>query len=88
MCIFFFNNFDDSAGKRNCIGARYAWATLKIALSYILRRFKLTTDLEMEDILIKPELLLKISNKKNEKKPIRLERREWHTKNPTENRII
>lgn len=64
-----------SAGKRNCIGARYAWASIKIAMSYILRRFKLTTDITMKDVIIKPELLLKIGNDD----AIRLERRIWHT---------
>lgn len=63
-----------SAGQRNCIGARYAWASLKIAMSYILRRFKLTTHLQMKDVIIKPELLLKIGNEH----AIRIERRQWH----------
>ncbi|XP_031630810.1 cytochrome P450 4V2-like [Contarinia nasturtii] len=62
-----------SAGPRNCIGNRYAWTMMKIALSHILRRFKLTTDLRMQDVVIKPYLLLKIGNKN----AIRIERREW-----------
>lgn len=65
-----------SAGPRNCIGTRYAWASLKIALSHILRRFKLTTDLKLNDIIIRPELLLKIGNKN----AIRIEQREWKSK--------
>lgn len=39
-----------SAGPRNCIGMRYAWASLKIALAYLLRRYKFTTDLKMQDV--------------------------------------
>ncbi|XP_055298916.1 cytochrome P450 4V2-like isoform X2 [Sitodiplosis mosellana] len=60
-------------GTRNCIGSRYALTSLKIALSHILRRFKLTTDLKLPDVIIEPSLLLKICNKH----AIRIERREW-----------
>ncbi|XP_055308996.1 cytochrome P450 4V2-like [Sitodiplosis mosellana] len=62
-----------SAGARNCIGVRYAWTSMKIALSHILRRFKLTTHLKLHEVIIKPELLLKIGNKN----AIRIERRKW-----------
>lgn len=62
-----------SAGPRNCIGARYAWVSLKIAMCYLLRRFKFTTDLKMHEVIIKPELLLKIGNKN----AVRIERRQW-----------
>lgn len=65
-----------SAGPRNCIGSRYAWASLKIALAYILRRYKLTTDLKMDDIIIKPELLLKIGNENS----VKIEQRKWCSK--------
>ncbi|XP_055308985.1 cytochrome P450 4V2-like [Sitodiplosis mosellana] len=62
-----------SAGARNCIGTRYAWTSLKIALSHIFRRFKLTTHLKLHEVIITPELLLKIGNKN----AIRIEQREW-----------
>lgn len=65
-----------SHGPRNCMGSRYAWTSLKIALSYLLRRFKLTTHLRMQDLIIKPDLLTKIGNKN----AIRIERREWKLK--------
>lgn len=58
---------------RNCVGSRYAWASLKMALSHILRRFKLTTDLKLRDVIVEPTLLLKILNKN----AIRIDRREW-----------
>lgn len=62
-----------SAGQRNCIGTRYAWTSLKIAMAYLLRRFKFTTHITMKEVEIKPELLLKIGNKD----AIRIERRQW-----------
>ncbi|XP_031634229.1 probable cytochrome P450 4ac1 [Contarinia nasturtii] len=62
-----------SAGPRNCIGERYGWASMKIALSHILRRFKLTTKLRMQDVIIEPSLLLRICNED----AIHIERREW-----------
>lgn len=53
-----------SAGPRNCIGKRYAWTSLKIAMAYLLRRFKFITHLTaVSQIDIKPELLLKVGNK-------------------------
>ncbi|CRK99235.1 CLUMA_CG012617, isoform A [Clunio marinus] len=37
-------------GPRNCIGGNYAMKAMKIALSYFLRNYKVTTDLKVEDI--------------------------------------
>lgn len=68
-----------SAGKRNCIGERYAWSSLKIAMSYLIRRFRFTTDLKMHEVQIKPELLLKIGNEN----AVRIERRVWRNTNST-----
>lgn len=62
-----------SAGARNCIGIRYGWASLKIALTYLLRRYKFTSDLKMKEIKVRAGLITKIVNKD----PVRIERREW-----------
>lgn len=62
-----------SAGARNCIGIRYAWASIKITLAFLLRHYKFTTDLKMHEIKVKTGLVLKIVNPN----PVRIERREW-----------
>lgn len=55
------------------IGIRYAWASLKIALTHLLRSYKFTTDLKMNEIKVRTGFITKITNKN----PVRLERREW-----------
>ncbi|XP_037034306.1 probable cytochrome P450 4ac1 [Bradysia coprophila] len=62
-----------SAGPRNCIGAKYAWYSMKIFLSSFLRRFKVTTDLEYKDLKIKSGMLLNVVNKNS----VRIVRRKW-----------
>lgn len=62
-----------SAGARNCIGIRYAWASMKISMAYLLRKYKFTTDLKMHEVRYKTGLILKIVNED----PVRIERREW-----------
>lgn len=62
-----------SAGPRNCIGWRYAMVSLKMAVAYILRRYKMTSQLKYEDIRIETSVILKICNKNS----VQLERREW-----------
>lgn len=61
------------AGARNCIGARYAWTAMKIALAHMLRRYKFTSELKMHQVKVVLELLLKI----DDKNAIRIERRQW-----------
>lgn len=62
-----------SAGPRNCVGIRYAWYSLKIAIAYLLRRYKFTTDLKMNEIKVRTGLILKIANEN----PVYIERRKW-----------
>lgn len=65
-----------SAGLRNCIGYRYALASLKVSLAYILRQYKLTSKLRFQDIRIQANIVLKIMNEN----PVQLQRREWKKK--------
>uniref|UniRef100_A0A182M2E4 Cytochrome P450 n=1 Tax=Anopheles culicifacies TaxID=139723 RepID=A0A182M2E4_9DIPT len=51
-----------SAGSRNCIGLRYAWISMKIMLLKILTRYRIETDLKLEDLSTKIALTMKISN--------------------------
>ncbi|XP_038118460.1 cytochrome P450 4c21 [Culex quinquefasciatus] len=60
-----------SGGPRNCIGHRYAMMTLKIMLVHLLRNFKLTTSLTMEDVKFKFAMLLTLMPEHS----IRFERR-------------
>lgn len=62
-----------SGGPRNCIGFRYAWPSLKIALAYLLRRYKFTTDLKMNEVRFEMNAVSKILNTD----VIRMERRQW-----------
>lgn len=62
-----------SGGPRNCIGIRYGWVSLKIALTYLLRRYKFTTDLKMKEIKVRVGFITKFVNTD----PIRIEKREW-----------
>lgn len=62
-----------SGGARNCIGMKYAWLTLKIVLAHLLRSYKFTTDLKLEDIRTKVQIVLEITNEN----PVQLERRNF-----------
>lgn len=62
-----------SGGIRGCVGKRYAYVSMKIALAYLLRRYKFTTDLKMHEIDLNMTITLKIANEN----PIRIDRREW-----------
>lgn len=51
-----------SAGPRNCIGIKYAWISMKIMLSAIMRQYKFSTHLRLENIVTKFGVTLKIDN--------------------------
>lgn len=52
---------------------RYAYATMKMALVYLLRRYKFTTDLKMHEIELNMAVTMKVANEN----PIRFEKRQW-----------
>lgn len=52
-----------SAGPRNCIGAKYAMIAMKMMLCHMLTAYKLSTSIQMSDIILKFELLLKLDTK-------------------------
>ncbi|XP_063698277.1 probable cytochrome P450 313a4 [Culicoides brevitarsis] len=58
--IFAFLPF--TAGNRNCIGGRYALTSLKVGLAHILRQYKFSTPLKMNDLVFKLSITLKITN--------------------------
>lgn len=60
-----------AAGARNCIGAKYAMISAKIALAHLLRRYKFTSQLKMNEIRFKMHIVLEIINEK----PMSVERR-------------
>uniref|UniRef100_A0A6E8VF28 Cytochrome P450 n=1 Tax=Anopheles coluzzii TaxID=1518534 RepID=A0A6E8VF28_ANOCL len=51
-----------SAGSRNCIGGRYAMLSMKVMLSSILRRLRLRSDLQMNDLQFRFDLTLKLES--------------------------
>lgn len=54
-------------------GHRYGMISMKVILSTILRQFKFTTDLQMKDIDLKFEMLIRL----NSKHSVGIERRIW-----------
>ncbi|CAO1393073.1 unnamed protein product [Diamesa hyperborea] len=49
-----------SKGPRNCIGMKYGMNVMKIALSHILRNYKVTTNLKFEDLEYKVAITLRV----------------------------
>lgn len=60
-----------SGGPRNCIGLKYAYISTKIVIARLLRKFKFTTDLKIDEIRTKLHIVLEISNEY----PLKIERR-------------
>lgn len=45
------------------LGIKYGWMSMKVMLSALLRRYKFTTDIKLEDIVRKWDITLKIVNR-------------------------
>uniref|UniRef100_A0A182P4H5 Uncharacterized protein n=1 Tax=Anopheles epiroticus TaxID=199890 RepID=A0A182P4H5_9DIPT len=52
-----------SAGPRNCIGYKYGLMSMKVMLCRLLAAFRFSTDLTMEQLVLKLDITLKIDNK-------------------------
>ncbi|XKL64937.1 hypothetical protein PGB90_005023 [Kerria lacca] len=48
-----------STGQRGCIGQKYAWLSMKAQISTILRNYKFSTDLTMDDMQLDVDLLIR-----------------------------
>lgn len=48
-----------SLGPRNCIGMRYSYIGMKVILATLLRNYRFTTNLKMNDIRMRYEITLK-----------------------------
>lgn len=51
-----------SAGSRNCIGQRFAMLEEKVILSWLLRKFRLSTPMKAEDLRLSFEVILRSEN--------------------------
>lgn len=51
-----------SGGPRNCIGHKYAMTSMKIQLCFLLTHFTFTSDIRMNDISMKLEIMLRMAN--------------------------
>lgn len=49
-----------SRGPRDCLGIRYGMISMKIMMAAILRRYRFSTQLKMEDLTMKYEIIMKI----------------------------
>jgi cytochrome P450 family 4 len=52
-----------SGGPRICIGYKYAYMSMKVVLASMLRQYKFTTHLRMEDLEWDISITLKLINK-------------------------
>nr|QTC11262.1 cytochrome P450 380C41 [Phenacoccus solenopsis] len=48
-----------SGGPRGCIGSKYAMLSMKVTLSMILLNYRLSTDMKLQDIKLKIDLLMR-----------------------------
>ncbi|XP_052890475.1 probable cytochrome P450 313b1 [Anopheles moucheti] len=52
-----------SAGPRNCIGYKYGLMSMKVMLCHLLTAYRFSTNLTMEQLILKLDITLKIANK-------------------------
>lgn len=53
-----------SGGPRNCMGIKHANLSVRIMLAHLLRSFRLSSRLRLEDVRIKMDITSKVVNKK------------------------
>lgn len=51
-----------SGGPRNCIGSKYAMVVMKTVLTYILRNFRVTTKLKLEELEVRMDINIFLLN--------------------------
>lgn len=51
-----------SGGPRGCIGSKYALLSMKLTISMIIKNYYVTTDIKLDDIRLKLDLLLRSVN--------------------------
>jgi cytochrome P450 len=62
-----------SGGPRVCIGYRYAYMSMKTVLAYMLRNYRFTTDMKMDEMEWDFSVTLRLVNKHM----VKAERRVW-----------
>jgi cytochrome P450 len=63
-----------SGGPRICIGYKYAYMSMKIVLAYMLRSYKYSTEMTMNDLDLDFSVTLKLVNKHM----VKAEKRVWN----------